>query len=595
MYISRVIIRNFRNFKKLDIPMQSGVSCIIGENNIGKTNLLFAIRLAIDANLPSYARQLTENDFHAGIDISKPKQIIVSLEIRDYKAKTNEEALAGSWAIDDDIAYIHYRFRPKYSVREELEEDKKGGRALTLEDYGWEWTGGGPGDPLKVKWDEQLGDPIRISDLQSFHVVFLQALRDVTQDLRQVRVSPLGRLVATSEIPEAEKRAILDTLKDANDKIATNPKIKKTGEDIEKAFTGTAGASYPIKIRVGVSDPSFASISRSLTLLLSDSALTDFDTVRNGLGLNNILYISMLLEYFERRIADKKTAGQLLIVEEPEAHLHPQLQRTLYSALSGKPFQTILSTHSTHITSLAPLKTHVILTNSGSPAITASVPYAGKEQPEVKDLERYLDATRSVLLYARKVILVEGPAELFIIPPLVKKVMGLDLDSLGISVIPIYGVHFDVYAKLFGEGAIEKKCAIIADGDLQPSDATAEDEIDLDTILNLKALENKFVKTFQCKTTFERALTSSGMLIPIAETAERLNRKEFAKELRAIHSKIGDGKDHKDQINELRGKVLNLARKVGKARFAQLLSEQLYTAETIPSYIKNAIEWLTAE
>ena len=78
----------------------------------------------------------------------------------------------------------------------------------------------------------------------------------------------------------------------------------------------------------------------------------------------------------------------------------------------------------------------------------------------------YLDATRSTLLFARKVILVEGPAELFLIPVLVKQVLGLDLDSLGITVVPIYGVHFDVYARLFGENMLPKKCAILADGDL---------------------------------------------------------------------------------------------------------------------------------
>ena len=84
------------------------------------------------------------------------------------------------------------------------------------------------------------------------------------------------------------------------------------------------------------------------------------------------------------------------------------------------------------------------------------------------------DATRSALLYARKVLLVEGPAEQFVIPGLVKAVMGIDLDEEGIAVVPIFGTHFASYAKLFGPGGIQKKCAILTDGDLMPSDANPD-------------------------------------------------------------------------------------------------------------------------
>jgi len=117
-------------------------------------------------------------------------------------------------------------------------------------------------------------------------------------------------------------------------------------------------------IKLGMTDPSFASISRSLKVLLSNNRLEDFEVVRNGLGLNNILYISMLLEYFERRSASTQSAGQLLLIEEPEAHLHPQLQRVLYATLASKPFQSILSTHSTHISSLAPFESFITLSRN---------------------------------------------------------------------------------------------------------------------------------------------------------------------------------------------------------------------------------------
>lgn len=79
--------------------------------------------------------------------------------------------------------------------------------------------------------------------------------------------------------------------------------------------------------------------------------MTNVDPYSNGLGLNNILYVSILIEYFHKRLAQEKSAGQIILFEEPKAHPHPQSQLTLFKALSTLPFQSILTTHSTHIRS----------------------------------------------------------------------------------------------------------------------------------------------------------------------------------------------------------------------------------------------------
>jgi putative ATP-dependent endonuclease of the OLD family len=602
MYISRILIRNFRNFAHLDVLITPGVTCLVGENNTGKSNLLHALRLAVDSNLSSTYRLLSEHDIHTGISVSHANQVIVSVEFADYVGKVSETALVGCWEIDDEehFARLSYRFRPKLSVREALEaEDVEDGN-LTIDDYHWELTGGGIHDPATVEWYQDIGTSIRFSDLQQFHVVSLHALRDVNQDLRQSRQSPLAKLIDASDIPEDEKNELVEILREANSEISKKKTIHETSTAIETAFRKTAGEAFDIAVKLGMADPSFTSISRSLTLLLSNSALEDFEPYRNGLGLNNLLYISMLIESFERRVKKAQSAGQILLVEEPEAHLHPQLQRVLYDVLKNKPFQTIVSSHSTHITSHAELSSMVLLTNEGQPVTTATT--LGNNDflsdKEIADLERYLDATRSTLLYARKVILVEGPAELFIIPPLVKKVMNIDLERFGVSIIPIYGVHFDVYAKLFTKMALPKKCAIIADGDLKPSDSedTEEGEDSFPEPPDLDSLANDYVGVFRCLTTFERALTINGMLICLSLAARECGATHVAKKLENVYKQLINrelnDKKKKELMDELRKTVLATAKRIGKARFAQVVSKHMDSAEAIPKYIRDAIEWL---
>ena len=609
MYISRVVIVNFRNFKFLDVSLQDGVTCIIGENNTGKTNFLHAIRLAVDATLSSQYRQLIEHDIHQSADISEPQQVIISIEFQDYKDNVNECALVGECEVADNVARIHYRFRPRSAIREQILSCENFEKSLTLEDYRYEITGGGAADPTEVSWDQELGSDIRFTHFQFFHVEYLPALRDVRQSLRQSYSYPLGKLLASCDMSKEEKDNLVAILRKANENISGSTAISGTGKGIHDTFSNTAGDAFAMDVKMGMIAPSFSTIARSLTVLLSNDAITDFDSSRNGLGLNNVLYVSILLKYFEQRTAKDNVAGQLLLVEEPEAHLHPQLQRVLYQSLSEKAetCQTILTTHSTHVSSHAKLNSFIVLTNPGNPASSSCVPTnsAGLSDSEINDLERFLDATRSTLLYARKVILVEGPAELFLIPSLVKKVKGIDLDRYGISVIPIHGVHFKVYAKLFGENALRKKCAIVADADghLQPSDAkrieiSPEEDQPIEHT-TLAGIKSNYVEVFQCPQTLERALAIPGLLIMLSRAARELGATRISERLVAAHQKLQGGRitdeEKRTVLEGCRKSVLNTSVRFGKARFAQVASKYITDATEVPEYIDRAVDWLVKQ
>lgn len=298
----------------------------------------------------------------------------------------------------------------------------------------------------------------------------------------------------------------------------------------------------------------------------------------------------------------------MLLIEEPEAHLHPQLQRVLYAALAGEEFQAILTTHSTHISSQAPLNSVITLTRQTGPAVIASTPARDAlTLAEAADLERYLDATRSTLLFARKAMLVEGPAELFLIPPLVKTVAGIDLDRLGISVVPIYGTHFSAYTKLFSSASLPKKCAVLADGDSSPpdDDASIDDEssTEADNVSrNAKALldlNGPHVRVFLCGSTFEREIALRGTLCMLEQTARELRLSKMTAKLIEAQQRLGTGTPENTEIElilrDLGSLTLSAAKQVGKGRFAQVASKYAHLATDLPAYVLAAVKWLVED
>jgi putative ATP-dependent endonuclease of the OLD family len=603
MYISRLYIKNFRNLRHFDVEIGPGVTCFIGENNSGKTNLLQAIRLVLDGNISAQRRRLLPEDLSAGLLFTTPEHVLIAVEFSDFAGRANEEALPFTAVLANGRARITYRFRPKITVREAIDQLPTGTPLpkLRMEDYLWELAAGGDNVDLNtVTWKDSFGTRFSTDILQQgYLVVLMEALRDVEARLGAPRSSPLQQVVEQKNIPDDERAELVAFLQTANRQINASATVADLGNQLSNSFRETAGKSFAMGISLGLAEPSFTDISRGLKVLLSGYGLSNLDPSRNGLGLNNVLYISMLQHYFERRVAEGKTAGQLLLVEEPEAHLHPQLQRVLLATLQRKNIQVFITTHSTHITSGVPLPSHVVLTSTGGSTTTfaklTAIPALGPAY--VADLERYLDATRSSFLYARRVLLVEGPAEQFLIPRLVKSVMGIDLDEEGVAVVPIFGTHFAAYATLFGPGGIRKRCAILTDGDLLPSDADGtlpaeqDEENPAPLRQDIESLRGRYVEIFACETTFERELTLPGTLAMLEAGTREIGAPRLADALKTLQEEARAVGGHPDLAN-VKSRILRTAKRFGKARYAQILSKHTGLASALPDYVREAVEWL---
>ncbi|WP_244271820.1 AAA family ATPase [Pseudovibrio denitrificans] len=329
MKISRIVIKNYRIFQVFDVHLSETLSCLIGENNAGKTAVLKGLQLCLDSSLPSMYRSLIREDINTNVDLSNPSQVLVGVEFSDFEGKVNEEALVSTWKISNNKARLFYRFRPKSSIREQLANEEIQTGTLSIEDYSWEIRGGGdPRLDLKdIEWDDEgVGEAIRFSDLQSFLVVHLPALRDAENDLRSNRQSPLVKLFDAINLGQEEQDALVGIMDAANNQIANTNAISDVAASIDKSFKSVAGPVFEMDSKLGLSGATFRAILRNIKIVLSDTELQDFEVGRNGLGMNNILYIAILIEYLRKRFLKANSSGQLILLEEPEAHLHPQLQ-----------------------------------------------------------------------------------------------------------------------------------------------------------------------------------------------------------------------------------------------------------------------------
>ncbi len=465
MYISKITIENFRCFGEapnhFELLLQRGLTALVGENDSGKTAVIEAIRFALGTRDQEWYR-LEDTDFY-GEDTSREIKIVCKFEgltALDKRALI-EYLTYGVKKEDEPTFYVHWRAKDTGKV--------VAGRQYRRVDISSGLDGTGP----------TLAPDVR--DL--LHATYLRPLRDAEQALSAGRGSRLAQVLRSTaqikkgsdefspDVPLKEQElSVLGVGNLVNALLEKQQGVIGARNAIDTHLEGLTLRGESLKSEIKVSG-ALASPEARLRELLEKLDLRLDGKGKLGLGSDNLLFVACELLL----LAQESEGSKLLLIEEPEAHLHAQRQlqvmRFMQEQAEIKDIQIIVTTHSPNLASAIRLNNMVMIRNAR--AFSLAEGQTLLEPSDYEFLKRFLDVTKANLFFARGIVIVEGDAENILLPTLAS-LLRRDFTEYGVSVVNVGGVGLRRYARIFQrkdtnmDRVIDVPVACVADMDVMP-------------------------------------------------------------------------------------------------------------------------------
>ena len=623
MYLRKLEIEGFKSFgKRFTVEFHEGLNVLVGENGAGKTGVINALRQLFQDS-ESGKRSINERDFHKSFELNSLPASSFAITATFGDLSVFEKVALDSWCGEQDEAMLNLSVFNR-ELRGRYSQELWGGAIRT------------------GIFNQQT--------LELIHCIYLPPLRDAEQKLREGRQSRLSRLMKAlckDQLQECAKTSTLHPLEvkvaDFNSQLAAEQDIKRANDLISSSLRAALGERLSQNTTIQFSESNFTRIVEGLRLLYfpnaSSAELSQFRSLdENSLGYNNLLYIASILA--ELIVEDgegpgERTLHKLLLIEEPEAHLHPQLQIRLLKHLQevalNKNIQVVITTHSTVISSAVSIN-NIIHINGGAEPLAVPARFCGLTEPSRRFIDRWLDVTKSNLLFSKGVILVEGVAEAIALPELAKIVLanrgqGLNtLEDYGVSVINLNGIYFAHFMQLFCEIDGQQRsrdlpipCAGLTDNDPAKTHKVRVQDQFVDVVIkphpgNLAAGTNPALsliptiatsqygrlfsgalKTFE----YDLAMTAGNLQIMLQVAYDNWSTdgpvKATLKEM--LEANFGGLTEAQkaEYAYELLERIDSTS--MGKGLYAQLLADKLEQDDcvfAVPRYIQQAICWACA-